>query len=56
MKAIMPLLDETSKKPYYLQIYDYIKDSILRGEITEGEKLAVSPRSGQIRRCQRHHR
>ena len=35
----MPLLDETSKKPYYLQIYDYIKDSILRGEITEGEKL-----------------
>lgn len=39
MKAIMPLLDETSKKPYYLQIYDYIKDSILRGEITEGEKL-----------------
>ncbi|MDO4544686.1 MAG: PLP-dependent aminotransferase family protein [Bacillota bacterium] len=39
MKAIMPVLDESRKKPYYLQLYDYIKDAILKGEITEGEKL-----------------
>ena len=39
MKAILPLLDEQSKRPYYLQVYDYIKKAILSGEITEGEKL-----------------
>lgn len=39
MKAIIPVFDENRSKPYYLQLYDYLKQSILRGEITEGEKL-----------------
>lgn len=39
MKAILPVFDEDKKKPYYLQLYDYIKQSILQGEIHEGEKL-----------------
>ena len=39
MKAIMPVLDDSRKKPYYLQVYDYIKAAILSGEIMEGEKL-----------------
>ena len=39
MKAILPLLDEQSKRPYYLQVYDHIKKAILSGEIMEGEKL-----------------
>ena len=39
MKAILPVLDETRKKPYYLQLYDYISGSILSGEISEGERL-----------------
>ena len=39
MKAILPVLDESRKRPYYLQIYDYIKGAILRGEIMEDEKL-----------------
>ena len=28
MKAIMPVLDESKKRPYYLQLYDYIKNAI----------------------------
>lgn len=39
MKAILPVFDEKVKRPYYLQLYDYIKESILAGEIHEGEKL-----------------
>lgn len=39
MKAIIPNIDETSKRPYYLQLYDYIKNAILSGEISTGEKL-----------------
>lgn len=39
MKAIVPVLDESRKRPYYLQLYDYIKDAILKGDIMEGEKL-----------------
>lgn len=39
MKAIMPVLDDSRQKPYYLQLYDYIKDAILKGEIQENEKL-----------------
>jgi len=39
MKAILPVLDETRKRPYYLQLYDYIKELILSGDITENEKL-----------------
>ena len=39
MKAIIPVLDEKSKRPYYLQLYDYIKDAIVAGEVNFGEKL-----------------
>ena len=39
MKAILPVLDETRKRPYYLQLYDYIREAITAGEILEGEKL-----------------
>ena len=39
MKAIIPILDENSKKPYYLQLYEHIKSSIVSGEISPGEKL-----------------
>ena len=39
MKALIPVFDETREKPYYLQLYRYIKDAILTGEIAEGEKL-----------------
>ena len=39
MKAILPVLDKTKKKPYYLQLYDYISEAIIHGEIMESEKL-----------------
>ena len=39
MKAILPVLDETRKRPYYLQLYDHISDAILKGEMSAGEKL-----------------
>ena len=39
MKAILPVLDDSRKKPYYLQLYDYIRDAITKGDILEGEKL-----------------
>ena len=39
MKALLPVFDESREKPYYLQLYGYIKDSILAGEIKEDEKL-----------------
>lgn len=39
MKAILPVLDESRSRPYYLQLYDYIRDAILSGGIIEGEKL-----------------
>ena len=39
MKAMLPVLDETRKRPYYLQLYDHISEAILRGEISAGEKL-----------------
>lgn len=39
MKAILPILDESRQQPYYLQLYDYLKNAILQGEIMEGEKL-----------------
>ena len=39
MKALLPVFDETREKPYYLQLYSYIRDAILVGEIKEGEKL-----------------
>lgn len=39
MKALVPVFDETRKSPYYIQLYNYIKEAILAGDITEGEKL-----------------
>ena len=39
MKALLPVFDETREKPYYLQLYSYIRDAILAGEIREDEKL-----------------
>lgn len=39
MKAIFPVLDENRSRPYYLQLYDYIRNAISAGEIMEGEKL-----------------
>jgi GntR family transcriptional regulator/MocR family aminotransferase len=39
MKAIIPIFDEKVKKPYYLQLYEYIKNAILSNEIAPDEKL-----------------
>ena len=39
MKALLPVFDESRKKPYYLQLYSYIRDAILAGEISADEKL-----------------
>lgn len=39
MKAILPVFDESRKMPYYMQLYDYLKQAITAGEITEGERL-----------------
>lgn len=39
MKALVPVFDETRKSPYYIQLYEYIKNAILQGEIAEGERL-----------------
>jgi len=39
MKAIIPVFDEKSKQPYYLQLYVHIRNAILSGEIPSGEKL-----------------
>ena len=39
MKAIIPVMNEKSKRPYYLQLYDYIKNAVLSREMTPGERL-----------------
>ncbi|MDD4200238.1 MAG: PLP-dependent aminotransferase family protein [Eubacteriales bacterium] len=39
MRAILPIFDESRKTPYYLQLYHYLKDAILKGEMLEGERL-----------------
>ena len=39
MKAILPVFDDTRQNPYYLQLYSYIKDAIITGEMVTGEKL-----------------
>lgn len=39
MKAIIPNIDSNSATPYYLQLYSYLKDAILSGEIQADEKL-----------------
>ena len=39
MKAVLPVLDDSRNRPYYLQLYDYLKEAILSGSIAEGERL-----------------
>lgn len=39
MKAIIPNIDNNSSTPYYLQLYSYLKEAILSGEIAADEKL-----------------
>ncbi len=39
MKAIIPNIDGNSSTPYYLQLYSYLKEAILSGEIQPDEKL-----------------
>lgn len=39
MKAIIPNIDNNSSIPYYLQLYSYLKEAILSGEISADEKL-----------------
>ena len=39
MKALLPVFDDSRERPYYLQLYSYIRDAILAGEIGADEKL-----------------
>lgn len=39
MKSLMPALDKGSSRPVYLQLYDYIKESIMDEDIMPDEKL-----------------
>ncbi len=39
MRAILPVFEENSSKPLYLQLYEEIKQSISHGEIAPQEKL-----------------
>ena len=39
MKAIFPVLDESRREPYYMQLYRYLKMAIIRGDIGEDERL-----------------
>lgn len=39
MKALIPTIESNSKTPYYLQLYSYLKEAILSGEIAANEKL-----------------
>lgn len=39
MKAIIPNIIKNTSRPYYLQLYDYIKKAILSEEIREQERL-----------------
>ncbi len=39
MKAILPALQPTSSVPLYHQLYQYLKDAILSGNMSPGEKL-----------------
>ena len=55
MKAVIPVIDETREKSYYLQVYDYIKKAVLNGDITEGEKLPSLQESFKINRSQYNH-
>ena len=42
MKAIIPNIDETSKRPYYLQLYDYIKNAILQEKFPQEKNFLLS--------------
>ena len=39
MNSLLPILNEASSRPLYLQLYDHIRTAILSGEILAGEKL-----------------
>lgn len=39
MKAILPVLDRDSTQPYYMQLYEYLKEAITCGDIAAGERL-----------------
>lgn len=39
MKAIIPIFETDGKRPMYMQLYDFIKESILSGETAPFEKL-----------------
>ena len=39
MKAIFPVLDESRREPYYMQLYRHLKMAIIRGDIGEDERL-----------------
>lgn len=39
MKALIPQFTNNTNRPYYLQLYDYIKDKIVSNEVTGNEKL-----------------
>ena len=39
MKAVLPVLDDSRKEPYYLQLYEYLKQAILAGDIEQDERL-----------------
>ena len=42
MKALLPVFDETRKTPYYIQLYSYIKEAILTGEMRRGKSSPPS--------------
>jgi len=39
MKAIIPAFDGNAKRAYYLQLYDYVKNALISGDIMPDEKL-----------------
>ena len=39
MKALIPVIDENRNEPYYQQIYNYIKNEIMNGQLQAGDKL-----------------
>lgn len=39
MKALIPQFNKTTKRPTYLQLYDYIKEGIISNELMADEKL-----------------
>ena len=39
MKIVMEMLDKNSAKPLYEQLYELMRDEILKGRLKEGKKL-----------------